>query len=267
MPAEILRLQEHAAVADSVPRQDAIRGRVTPLLGLYRLSRYRPPRDFDTHPSAPTPPTTSSGPASSSDPVAVTDTQVDDDVVAPSPGRVDLPHVAWISRRDGTRAVGDLEDQAARYHPARHELTINADFRAITDMKTYWRDRYHTIPGARAVIDAQVTEWWSRSSPKSCSPPAAQLGPPNSSTPSSRPPLSPQHCCPDTYCTASSRNGSGKSSARHALPRALDDSDHRGRSAGRRCHSPPLSSPRQSLRPAGCAGPVAHAGGLAPGRR
>ena len=80
-------------------------------------------------------------------------------MVAPSPGSVDLPHVAWISRRDGTRAVGDLEDQAARYHPARHELTINADFRAITDMKTYWRDRYRTIPGARAVIDAQVTEW------------------------------------------------------------------------------------------------------------
>jgi hypothetical protein len=26
-------------------------------------------------------------------------------------------------------------------------------------MKTYWRDRYHTIPGARGVIDAQVTEW------------------------------------------------------------------------------------------------------------
>ena len=63
MPAEILRLQEHAAVADSVPRQDAIRGRVTPLLGLYRLSRYRPPRDIDTHPSAtPTPPTTGSDP-------------------------------------------------------------------------------------------------------------------------------------------------------------------------------------------------------------
>jgi len=161
MPAEILRLQEHAAVADSVPRQDAIRGRVTPLLGLYRLSRYRAPRDIDTHPSAtPMPPTTASDPTTSPDPVTTADAQRDDDdMVAPSPRSVDLPHVAWISRRDGTRAVGDLEDQAARYHPARHELTINADFRAITDMKTYWRDRYRTIPGAQAVIDAQVTEW------------------------------------------------------------------------------------------------------------
>ena len=41
---------------------------------------------------------------------------------------VRLPDVAWISARDGTRAPGDLEDQAARYHPARHELGINADF-------------------------------------------------------------------------------------------------------------------------------------------
>ncbi len=72
---------------------------------------------------------------------------------------VDLPHVAWISRRDGTRPIGDLEDQAARYHPARHELTINADFRAITDMTTYWRERYAQIPGARVVIEAQVSEW------------------------------------------------------------------------------------------------------------
>jgi hypothetical protein len=47
---EILQLQEHAAAADSVPRQDAIRGRVTPLLGLYRLSHYRPPATSTTTP-------------------------------------------------------------------------------------------------------------------------------------------------------------------------------------------------------------------------
>ena len=29
---------------------------------------------------------------------------------------VGLPDVAWISARDGSRATGDLEDQAARYH-------------------------------------------------------------------------------------------------------------------------------------------------------
>ena len=43
MPEEILRLQERAASADGVPRQEAIRGRVSAILPLYRLSRYRPP--------------------------------------------------------------------------------------------------------------------------------------------------------------------------------------------------------------------------------
>jgi hypothetical protein len=52
-----------------------------------------------------------------------------------SPGSDDLPHVGWISRRDGTRGVGDLEDQAARYRPARSELTTTADSRA-TPTKT-----------------------------------------------------------------------------------------------------------------------------------
>ena len=72
---------------------------------------------------------------------------------------VDLPDVAWISGRDGTRALGDLEDQAARYHPSRHELTINADFRAITDLIGHWRRRYQGVPGARTVIEGQVHEW------------------------------------------------------------------------------------------------------------
>ena len=72
---------------------------------------------------------------------------------------MDLPDVAWISARDGTRAAGDLEDQAARYHPARHELTVNADFRAINDLTTHWQGRYNGIPGAHAVIEAHVREW------------------------------------------------------------------------------------------------------------
>jgi hypothetical protein len=61
--------------------------------------------------------------------------------------------------RDATRALGDLEDQAARYHPSRHELTINPDFRAITDLIAHWRARYRGVPGAHATIEAQVREW------------------------------------------------------------------------------------------------------------
>ena len=71
----------------------------------------------------------------------------------------DLPDVAWVSARDRSRAPGDLEDQAARYHPGRHELTINADFRAITDLTAHWRKRYRAVPGAQTVIEAHVREW------------------------------------------------------------------------------------------------------------
>jgi hypothetical protein len=182
MPDEIRRLQEHAASTDGTPRQEAIRSRVTSILPLYRLSRYRPtqpPRPSPATGDSDEPPTRTrrANPAASTAPRAKdADGIVADAAASPNPADgapppdgsdredaadaiVDLPDVAWISARDGTRAPGDLEDQAARYHPARHELTINADFRAINDLTAHWRHRYEGVPGARAVIDAQVREW------------------------------------------------------------------------------------------------------------
>jgi hypothetical protein len=185
MPEEILQLQERTAGADCVPRREGIRGRVSAILPLYRLSRYRPTRPESR--SAAEPATAhlggestgspTEGPASpSTEPAAHPGhTSVerepdrslvasgspaedpDDDVHAPA--LVDLPDVEWISARDATRAPGDLEDQAARYHPGRHELTISADFRAITDLIAHWRGRYRGVPGAHAMIEAQVREW------------------------------------------------------------------------------------------------------------
>ena len=183
MPTEILRLQERAAGADAVPRQDAIRQRVTAILPLYRLSRYRPiarPREAPMLPATGErnqPPDTSI-----IAPAALRRGTVADAAAAPAPGErahqpsadptaedqrderqphatVSLPDVAWISARDGSRVIGDLEDQAARYHLDRHELTINADFRAITDLISHWQDRYRGIAGARTAIEAQVREW------------------------------------------------------------------------------------------------------------
>jgi hypothetical protein len=181
MPAEILRLQERAAGTDCEPRREAIRSRVGAMLPLYRLSRYRPTRPHNPQPDEPAtarPANESTGPpaprrpAPSNEPAAhptsasvqrqpdhsqaPADDRGDD---GPSIAIVDLPDVAWISARDATRAPGDLEDQAARYHPARHELTINADFRAITDLLAHWRGRYRGVPGADAMIEAQVREW------------------------------------------------------------------------------------------------------------
>jgi len=179
MPTEIQRLQERAASADAVPHQEAIRQRVTAIMPLYRLSHYRPlrpPRVPHTPPAIPEPmrsPHDSPPPAHSAREARVSaDTngtalnavarrdlagrEADEERTVPP---VDLPDVAWISGRDGTRALGDLEDEAARYHPARHELTINADFRAITDLIGHWCRRYQGVPGARIVIEAQVHEW------------------------------------------------------------------------------------------------------------
>ncbi len=188
MPDEIRRLQEHAATTDGTPRQDAIRGRVASIMPLYRLSPYRPaqpPRrpslqleagsaeEAHAHASsrndrpADEPrdrPSTSAAPKSAAhdaacDLLSGTPAGEGPDEEARGEASVSLPDVGWISARDGSRGEGDLDDQAARYHPARHELTINADFRAITDMIGYWRRRYEGVPGARAVIEAQVCEW------------------------------------------------------------------------------------------------------------
>jgi hypothetical protein len=183
MPAEILQLQEHAASAHAVPRQEAIRQRVTAILPLYRLSRYRPgalPRQAPTQPTTnernqppDMPPT---GPGASRRQTAVdagaapgASERANECLTEPpaedphdeqhSYPTVSLPDVAWISARDGSRALGDLEDQAARYHLDRHELTVNADFRAITDLISHWHDRYRGVAGARTVIEAQVREW------------------------------------------------------------------------------------------------------------
>ncbi|MHB1834568.1 MAG: ATP-binding protein [Solirubrobacteraceae bacterium] len=185
MPGEILRLQQRAAGADCGPRREAIRSRVGAILPLHRPSRYRPTRPHSPRHNGPatTPPANEStglpAPrrlAPSTEPAAhpacapvqpepdhsLADSQApadDGDDDARATAIVDLPDVAWISARDATRAPGDLEDQAARYHPARHELMINADFRAITDLLAHWRGRYRGVPGADAMIEAQVREW------------------------------------------------------------------------------------------------------------
>ena len=165
MPTEILRLQERVVSADCLPRQQAIRNRVSSIMPLYQLSRYRPtrpprqpfiksvgdgasdepagrpatrPQPRGAPPTAETVQTPASkDPAHDGSHREVPGDPADDH---PGPRRVvDLPDVAWISVRDGSRAIGDLEDQAARYHLERHELTINGDFRATTDLISHWQ--------------------------------------------------------------------------------------------------------------------------------
>ena len=45
-----------------------------------------------------------------------------------------FPVVNWVSRKDDTRAEGDMEDKAAKYVSNQNTLMVNADFRVFTDM-------------------------------------------------------------------------------------------------------------------------------------
>ncbi|MFZ0975192.1 MAG: hypothetical protein WAN22_23395, partial [Solirubrobacteraceae bacterium] len=241
MPTEILRLQERVASADCLPRQQAIRNRVSSIMPLYQLSRYRPtrpPRQPSiesagggasdepagrpaTRPQARGGPPTaeavhtpaSKDPAHDGSDRKLSREPADDH---PGPGAVvDLPDVAWISARDGSRATGDLEDQAARYHLERHELTINADFRAVTDLISHWQARYRGIAGARTVIEAQVREWCEQILVEVVLAARSRAGATSSSRRCSHRPRSPPPCSPDTCCTQRSRSALARSSVRH----------------------------------------------------
>jgi hypothetical protein len=192
MPEQIRQLQERVAGTDNTPRAEAIRSRLAAHLPLYHISRYRAPRlslpaapggtgtpvtgegvpeqrsgttaADHAHVGANAPPDAEQGP---SDPAAQPETSVDtvlgvpvDPVPAEAKIAAQLPDVVWVSLRDGTRAPGDLEDQAARYHLDRHELTVNADFRVFTDMTSRWLRHYRGIPGARSIIETLVREWF-----------------------------------------------------------------------------------------------------------
>ncbi|MYH37247.1 MAG: hypothetical protein F4160_10660 [Rhodospirillaceae bacterium] len=45
-----------------------------------------------------------------------------------------FPVVNWVSRKDDTRAEGDMEDKAAKYVSNQNTLMVNADFRVFADM-------------------------------------------------------------------------------------------------------------------------------------
>jgi hypothetical protein len=51
-------------------------------------------------------------------------------------------------------------DRAAHYIPETRLLQINLDFRVFTDYSARWDKRYRLVPGARAVIEEVVHEWF-----------------------------------------------------------------------------------------------------------
>lgn len=175
MPAELRRLQERLAGSDGTSRREAIRERLAAHLPLYRISRYRAarlPTGRDTTPGEnrpadlDEPAANAAGPGAPPPWPAARETgpgpaaDEGEDAAGEDEAVVELPEVMWVSVRDRTRAPGDLEDQAARYHAERHELTINADFRVFADMASRWERQYQGAPGARGAIGALVREWF-----------------------------------------------------------------------------------------------------------
>jgi hypothetical protein len=70
------------------------------------------------------------------------------------------PKVQWVSVAEGTRTPPDLEDRAGKYLPPQNLLLINRDFRVFTDMVDRWCKRYAHVPGAKAVVEQVVQEWF-----------------------------------------------------------------------------------------------------------
>jgi len=175
MPVEIKRLQERLAGSNGGSRREVIRERLAAHLALYRISRYRAarlPTVCEATRRGSEPPGLGEPPTEASeghtpqrwplvreedDGPTLSENGKDDGGAA---SEVELPDVTWVSVRDHTRAPGDLEDQAARYHAERHELTINADFRVFADMASRWERQYQGVPGARGAIDGLVREWF-----------------------------------------------------------------------------------------------------------
>lgn len=68
-----------------------------------------------------------------------------------------LPEVKWISRADGTREPGDLEDRAGRYIREENTIYVNRDFRVFESLREATSEAY---PHAGEVdVKRSVEEW------------------------------------------------------------------------------------------------------------
>lgn len=73
-----------------------------------------------------------------------------------------FPVVKWVSVKNGTRDVGDMEDRAAKYLSDQNTLFINADFRVFKDMIVKLCKEKDTAQGASIenVVEDVVHAWF-----------------------------------------------------------------------------------------------------------
>ena len=175
LPQEIISLmQEVGAGSEATDHRQAIRDRLKQIRELFRLSRYRPakngaltldddavtvggkPRERGLERSGGGSPGGKGGTAGDiySLFLAAKGTPGEEFVLDRDPER------KWIEIADGTRIPPDLEDRAAKFLPQQNLILINGDFRVFTDMIDRWCERYSHVPGARAVVQQVVREWF-----------------------------------------------------------------------------------------------------------
>lgn len=177
LPSEIAELEERIAAGSAVEdHQETIRQRLRPLRHLFELSRYRPalkgrlriaeaedggggtPRGHKKKAKSPDgQDTTPSGNiyALFEDPSGQRGRKVEPEL---------WPRIDWVSvdHDPPSRTPPHLEDRAANYDSVTNRLEINEDFRVFRDCMRRWKERYKLTPGAAAVVEAEVREWFAQ---------------------------------------------------------------------------------------------------------
>jgi hypothetical protein len=69
-----------------------------------------------------------------------------------------MPVFEWLSLRDATRSIGELEDLALRYDEHHHRLQLNRDFRGFAALFDPFLEGYRHVPGAPELIEQAVRE-------------------------------------------------------------------------------------------------------------
>jgi len=178
MPVEITEHMEAVAAASKASdHKDSIKERLKQIEELFKLSRYRPIKGGQLLVSGDTQAsgggtragagkgigTGGAGLQSGKSP-SVYSLFLTEDGLPGTTAKPDLfPQVRWVSAADGSRQGGDMEDRAAKYLEKDNMLQINADFRVFTDMVKRWSEYFGTVPGAQAVVQEVVREWFEQS--------------------------------------------------------------------------------------------------------
>jgi hypothetical protein len=178
LPKEIKELvREKAGSSATTDHSASIRERLKDILGLYKVTRYRPM----THgtvmaddqqlarggapASTGSASQTGSGSGRTGSPGGRTGNVYSffekKDGTPAKPVKPDpFPDTRWVSVKDGTREYGDIEDRAAKYLADQNILLINSDFRVFADVVTFLVSEVGDEPGVHELATDAVRTWF-----------------------------------------------------------------------------------------------------------